>query len=159
LALAPCPTISPRDQPLADSSARQASPDQQGYPPPGGPMSEAHETVESPRQPLTANEAEAIATLGYLFGYPLVLMDRTCTFMHEGTNRFDHFESFPDATRKDVVSPNVDTLYSSAWLDLSKEPIVLSVPDTGKRFYMMQMLDAWTNVIASPGTRTTGNGK
>src|SRR5213075_2211822 len=38
-------------------------------------------------------------------------------------------------------------------------PIVLSVPDTGKRYYAMQILDAWTNVIASPGTRTTGNGK
>ena len=121
-------------------------------------MSDPHESVESPRQSLTAHEAEAIATLGYLFGYPLVLMDLTRAFMSMGSNRFDHIEAFPDPTLKDVVSPNVDTLYSAAWLDVGKEPIVLGVPDTGKRYYTMQILDAWTNVIASPGTRTTGNG-
>ena len=51
---------------------------------------------------------------------------------------------------------NVDTLYSFAWLDLSKEPLILSVPDTHGRYYLMPILDAWTNVIASPGKRTTG---
>jgi hypothetical protein len=58
-----------------------------------------------------------------------------------------------------VVSPNADTLYSFAWLDLAKEPMVLSVPDMGKRFYMMEMMGAWTDVFASPGSRTTGSGK
>ena len=67
--------------------------------------------------------------------------------------------AFPDATYTDMVSPNADTLYSLAWLDLAKEPMVLSVPEMGKRYYLMQMMDAWTNVFANPGTRTTGGGK
>ena len=74
-------------------------------------------------------------------------------------NQFGSMKAFPDATFTDVVSPNADTLYSSAWLDLKQEPIVLSVPDTHGRYYLMPMLDAWTNVFASPGKRTTGTGK
>ena len=124
-------------------------------------MSEPHELAGSPRQPLGALEAEAIATLGYIYGYPLVLMDATRATMTSTTpvNRFDHKPAFPDETFRDVVSPNVDTLYSQAWLDVSREPIVLAAPDLGRRVYLMQLLDGWTNVFASLGTRTTGNGK
>ena len=57
-----------------------------------------------------------------------------------------------------VASPNVDTLYSTAWLDLSEEPMVLAVPDTSGRYYLMPVFDGWTNVFASPGARTTGTG-
>jgi hypothetical protein len=112
-------------------------------------------------------EAEAIATLAYAYGYPLVVMDVSRDVMTAvptieakkvPVNQFLHMAEFPDDTFKDVVSPNVDTLYSSAWLDLAPEPMVLRVPDTGRRYYLMPMLDAWTNVFASPGTRTTGNG-
>ena len=66
---------------------------------------------------------------------------------------------FPDHRFTRVVSPNADTLYSAAWLDVSKEPIILSVPEMGKRYYLMQFLDGWSNTFACPGTRTTGNGK
>jgi hypothetical protein len=64
---------------------------------------------------------------------------------------------FPDHQFRLVVRPNCDTLYSSAWIDLSNEPIVLSVPGMGDRYYVMPFMDAWTNVFAYVGTRTTGN--
>jgi hypothetical protein len=74
-------------------------------------------------------------------------------------DQFANVRAFPDATFTDVVSPNADTLYSIAWLDLKQEPIVMSVPDTRGRYYLMEMLDGWTNVFASPGKRTTGTAK
>src|SRR5499426_693935 len=117
---------------------------------------------------ISAEEAMAIADEAYVFGYPLVLMEITRRVMtavsttlerKASMNQFLHLRKFPDPTFTDVVSLNADTLYSSAWIDLAKEPIVLSVPSTGNRYYLMQMLDAWTNVFACPGTRTTGNAK
>jgi hypothetical protein len=63
---------------------------------------------------------------------------------------------FPTAQYRDVPGANVDTLYTMVWLDVSKEPWIFSVPDMGDRYYMMPMLDGWTNVFQSPGTRTTG---
>jgi len=103
-----------------------------------------------------------------VYGYPLVLMDVTRAKMtnvpspsgnEAPINQFASVRAFPDATFVDVVSPNADTLYSIAWLDLKREPIVLSVPDTHGRYYLMEMLDGWTNVFASPGKRTTGTSK
>ncbi len=125
-------------------------------------MIEQQESVESSASP---EEAEGIATLAYGYGFPLVLMDVSREVMtavpsveaQKGPiNQFIHVQEFPDDTFTDVVSPNVDTLYSTAWLDLA-EPIVLQVPDLGERYYLMQICDAWTNVFAAPGTRTTGN--
>ncbi len=100
-----------------------------------------------------------LASQAYVYGFPLVLMNVTRQQMNSPINEFHHLRTFPDDTFTDIVSPNVDTLYSSAWLDLSEEPMVLSVPDTNGRYYLMPMLDAWTNVFTSPGKRTTGTGK
>ena len=104
------------------------------------------------------------ARAAYEFGLPLVLMDITRRKMTDGRNKdasaentFAHKSSFPDASFVDVVRPNADTYYSTASLNLSKEPIILSVPNTNGRYYMMPMLDAYSNVFVSPGTRTTGN--
>lgn len=120
--------------------------------------------ADQPLKP-TADQAQALSQKAYTYGYPLVLLDLTCRVMTATPrvtdtkapyNQFMHKRSFPDHTFTDVVSPNVDTLYSTACLDLSDEPIILSVPDMGDRYYLMPLLDAWTNVFASPGTRTTG---
>jgi hypothetical protein len=104
----------------------------------------------------------------YIYGFPLIIMDTTkdvltatptLTEKKAPINQFLYKKTFPDPSFTEVVSPNADTLYSQAWLDLSKEPIILSVPAMGDRYYLFPMLDEWTNVFFSPGTRTTGNGK
>jgi DNA sulfur modification protein DndE len=116
---------------------------------------------------LSSDSVVALIEQAYLFGYPTVLMDATRLVSTNfpapvpgkslaPVNQFGHFETFPDADFKDVVKPNCDTYYSIAWLDLKQEPIVLSVPDTKGRYYLLPMLDAYTNVFASPGKRTTG---
>ena len=64
----------------------------------------------------------------------------------------------PTPSFHDVTAPNANTLYSTAWLDLSAEPYVLSLPDEHGRYYLMPMLSGWTDVIESPGKRTTGTG-
>ncbi len=110
-------------------------------------------------------DAQKLGVEAVIYGLPLVLMDVTRqktsnvaapAAFAAPVNQFVNVAAFPDASFKDVVRANVDTLYSEAWLDLSKEPMVLSVPDTRGRYYLMPILDAWTNVFASPGKRTTG---
>lgn len=115
---------------------------------------------------LTESEAAKLAQEAYVFGYPLVLMDVTKTVstavskpagLKAPLNQFAHFREMPDVAFIDVISPNVDTLLSIAWLDLAKEPMILSLPAIGSRYYVMQIMDAWTNVIANPGMRTAGS--
>jgi uncharacterized protein (TIGR03000 family) len=115
---------------------------------------------------LSEDEALAIATDAYVFGYPLVTMETTRRVMtnaaepkdnHAPMGQLYNARTYPNASFKDVTAPNADTLYSFAWLDLSKEPYVLSIPDEGDRYYLMPMLDGWTNVFQDPGKRTTGD--
>src|SRR6478735_104049 len=71
-------------------------------------------------------------------------------------NAFANIPAYPTADMKNVVRPNFDTRYSSAWLDLTKGPVIVSVPDTHGRYYLLPRLDTWTDVFASPVWRTTG---
>src|SRR5271156_4832857 len=115
---------------------------------------------------LTTEQAHAIAVDAYVYFYSLVTMDVTrkqFTNIEAGKefgkgpmNMFVNIPVYPPADFKGVVRPNFDTLYSIAWLDLTKEPLVISAPDTAGRYYLLPMLDMWTDVFASPGWRTTG---
>ena len=78
-------------------------------------------------------------------------------------NTFFHAKSLATPSSRLVVSPNVDTLYSIAWLDLRAEPLILNVPRVTNqdgctpRYYSMQLVDAYTYNFAIVGSRTTGN--
>jgi hypothetical protein len=117
---------------------------------------------------ISAEQAHDIGVDAYLYLYPLVLMDITRKQLTNSElaaelgrgpmNVFVNVPSYPPADFKGVVRSNFDTLYSLAWLDLTKEPLVISAPDTDGRYYLLPMLDMWTDVFASPGWRTTGTG-
>lgn len=122
------------------------------------------------KEQLKDDEIVQIATDAYFYAYPLVLMDVTrqvstnCKVaegakMRAPMNQFAHVPTFPDASFTDVVRPNADTLYSTIFFDVTKEPLVVHVPNSGGRYYLLPMLDMWTDVFASPGKRTTGTAK
>lgn len=105
----------------------------------------------------------------YEYGYPLVLMralrqQSTNVTAPDSTrgmaplNQFAYQDTLPGPESHTIVLPSKDTLYATAWLDLHVEPMVLHVPDTHGRYYQTPILDSWTDVIASPGSRTTGTG-
>jgi len=106
-----------------------------------------------------------LATDAYIYGYPLITMEMTRRVITnvsavEGTRgpmgQFIKLRQYPDASFRDVTAPNADTLYTTAWIDVGKEPWVLSIPDMKDRYFLVPLLDGWTNVFQVPGKRTTG---
>ena len=116
---------------------------------------------------ITEQEARAIGVDAYLYFYPLITMDvsrKQFTNIEPGKEfgkgpmnmNLQMCQHILPLISKASFESNFDTLYSVAWLDVTKEPLVVSVPDTGGRYYLLPMLDMWTDVFASPGWRTTG---
>jgi hypothetical protein len=113
----------------------------------------------------SADDMQSAAVDAYIYGYPLVTMELTRrSFTNvvkaDGKNapmgHFVNVPKYPPASDKRVTAPNADTLYSTAWIDVGKEPYILHVPNEQGRFYLMPMLSGWTDVFADPGKRTTG---
>ena len=111
-------------------------------------------------------DAVKTAVDAYVYGYPLVTMDMTRRQFtnvaapdaaHAPVGQLLKLRTYPAVDNHAVTAPNADTLYTMTWLDLSKEPWILSVPDMGDRYYLLPMLDGWTNVFQVPGKRTTGD--
>src|SRR6188768_1884419 len=108
-----------------------------------------------------------LATDAYIFGYPLVTLEMTRRVISNaaapvGTRgpmgQIIKLRQYPDAAFRDVTAPNADTLYTTSFFDVGKEPWVLSIPDMKGRYALLPMLDGWTNVFQVPGKRTTGTG-
>ncbi|MCL1972870.1 MAG: DUF1254 domain-containing protein [Endomicrobia bacterium] len=105
-----------------------------------------------------------IAKDAYVYGFPLVLAEiskRQMTNPLAGTdnvpvNQLRHNRLFADDKLKHFVKPSADVLYSLAWLDLAKEPMLLEIPDTGERYAFFTAVNSWGNIFASDGKRTAG---
>lgn len=110
-------------------------------------------------------EEFAVAQDAYIYGYPLVTMEYTRRVITNVASpvgnrapmgQFIKLRQYPDASFRDVTAPNADTLYTTAFIDVEKEPWVLSIPDMKDRYFLFPMLDGWTDVFQAPGKRTTG---
>lgn len=105
--------------------------------------------------------AYSLGVQAYIYGYPLVVMEQTRQMAlktRAPLNQFYYSSKLASPQYHDIVTPNSNTLYFSAWLDLSKGSVVLNVPaNTDDRYYTVQMLDAYTNTFRNVSNRTTKN--
>jgi hypothetical protein len=106
-----------------------------------------------------------IASDAYIYGYPLVTMEMTRRVITNVTapegsrgpmGTIIKLRQYPDASFRDVTAPNADTLYTTAFFDVGDEPWVLESPDMDGRYFLLPLLDGWTDVFEVPGKRTTG---
>lgn len=125
----------------------------------------SHSSTNTAGRPGT-EEAVKDAVDAYIYGYPLVTMDMTRRVYTNVTTagesraplgQFIRMRHYPAVDDHAVTAPNADTLYTFAFVDVSKEPWVISIPDMGDRYYLVPMLNGWTDVFQDPGKRTTGD--
>ena len=111
-------------------------------------------------------EAVRTAVDAYIFGYPLVTFDmvrRQQTNVavagpeHAPMGQLIKMRSYPAVDNHCCAAPNADTLYTEAWLDVSREPTIVSLPDMGDRYFMMPFLDGYSNVFHVASPPTTGS--
>lgn len=131
-------------------------------------LAQAPQSARSAVQSTSDDEARLIVQEAYIYLYPLITMDVTrkqaINTDHDvnpvggPANVFNNIRAFPTADFRTVVRPNFDTLYSSAWLDLTNGPVIVSTADTGGRYFLLPMIDMWSDVFAVPGKRTNGTG-
>lgn len=131
-------------------------------------LSAAHaEPAPVPADELSPAEVRDIAIDAYVYGYSLITSEVTRVQMsnvekagglHAPAGQFVHVKRYPPAAYRGISAPNADTLYSVAWLDLGKEPVVFSHPDMGNRYFLFPMYSLWMPVVDSPGRRTAGSG-
>jgi hypothetical protein len=130
-------------------------------------VSQTPAPVTAPAPALSAQELHDTAVDAYIYAYPMVVMEltrRNATSVASPLdgkapmNQFGHKAAFPDARTPGARWPNADTLYSGMWYDVSNAPLIVRVPDPGNRYYVLSLMDMWTDVFASRGTRTNGNG-
>ncbi|MGB0838159.1 MAG: DUF1254 domain-containing protein [Flavobacteriaceae bacterium] len=122
---------------------------------------------QSEKTSLSDKEQVAILSKAYLYAYPLLTMDYTFkvstnTVSPNGmgkapVNQLAGLKKFPKAGFTGVVRPNVDTYYSLVYADLSQGPLYIHIPAT-ERYYLVPILNAYSDVITSLGSRTTGQG-
>jgi hypothetical protein len=102
----------------------------------------------------TEQRARTIAAQAYVYGFPVV--DEQGVISRFPANTLIHITQPATPAERLVVLPNADTLYSNARLDLSAGPVVVHVPEERGRYYVLQLLDAYTNTFGYIGRRTTG---
>jgi hypothetical protein len=111
-------------------------------------------TGDSATAAAQARRTFAAAAAAYIYGMPQESLLQTIKgYVH---NEIVNVNALATPTTEGVVSPNVDTAYSVAWIDLTTGPLVVNVPNTHGRFYTFQFMDAYTNAFAYVGTGSTG---
>lgn len=102
---------------------------------------------------------EEVVRDAWIYALPLMEMANTrARHLAQGMkqNRFTHTRRLSDETSRGVTTPNNDTLYSLAWIDLTQGPLTLTVPALGERYWSIGMMDMYSNNCAVPGSRTIG---